>query len=69
LFIPVILGFLTDKRDSQGAGSIGIASLLNQDGDGGVLVDVARFLLNPTTGQKPGNLLTNLLKDLFGKKN
>jgi len=65
LFIPVILGFLTDKR----AGSIGIASLLNQDGDGGVLVDVARFLLNPTTGQKPGNLLTNLLKGLFGKKN
>lgn len=69
MLAPVILGFLTNKRDSQGAGSSGIASLLDQNGDGSILDDVAGFILNQATGQKSGNLLTNLLGSLFGKKN
>ena len=69
MLAPVILGFLTNKRDSQGAGSSGIASLLDQNGDGSILDDVAGFVLNQVTGQKSGNLLTNLLGSLFGKKN
>ncbi len=69
MLAPVILGFLTNKRDSQGAGSSGIASLLDQNGDGSILDDVAGFLLNQSSGQKSGNLLTNLLGGLFGKKN
>jgi hypothetical protein len=69
MLAPVILGFLTNKRDSQGAGSSGIASLLDQNGDGSILDDVAGFILNQATGQKSGNLLTNLLGGLFGKKN
>ncbi len=69
MLAPVILGFLTNKRDSQGAGSSGIASLLDQNGDGSILDDVAGFILNQATGQKSGNLLTNLLGSFFGKKN
>lgn len=69
MLAPVILGFLTNKRDSQGAGSSGIASLLDQNGDGSILDDVAGFILNQAKGQKSGNLLTNLLGSLFGKKN
>jgi hypothetical protein len=69
MLAPVILGFLTNKRDSQGAGSSGIAALLDQDGDGSVLDDVSGFLLNQATGQKSVNLLTNLLGGLFGKRN
>ena len=69
MLAPVILGFLTNKRDSQGAGSSGIASLLDQNGDGSILDDVAGFILNQAPSQKSGNLLTNLLGSLFGKKN
>ena len=69
MLAPVILGFLTNKRDSQGVGSSGIATLLDQNGDGSILDDVAGFVLNQATGQKSGNLLTNLLGSLFGKKN
>ncbi len=69
MLAPVILGFLSNKRDTQGAGSSGIAALLDQNGDGSILDDVAGFLLNQSTGQKSGNLLTNLLGGLFGKKN
>lgn len=69
MLAPVILGFLSNKRDAQGAGSSGIAALLDQNGDGSILDDVAGFLLNQATGQKSGNLLTNLLGGLFEKKN
>lgn len=69
MLAPVILGFLTKKRDTQGAGSSGIAALLDANGDGSILDDVAGFILNQATGQKSGNLLTNLLGSLFGKKN
>lgn len=69
MLAPVILGFLTKKRDTHGAGSSGIAALLDANGDGSILDDVAGFILNQATGQKSGNLFTNLLGSLFGKKN
>lgn len=69
MLAPVILGFLTKKRDTQGAGSSGIAALLDANGDGSILDDVAGFILNQATGQKSGNLLSNLLGSLFGKNN
>lgn len=70
MLAPVVLGFLTKKRDS-GEGSSGIASLLDQDGDGSVLDDVAGFLMSGLGGagsQKSGGLLGGLLGSLFGSK-
>ena len=63
MLAPVILGFLTKKRDNDGVGSNGIASLLDQDGDGSILDDVAGFLLGSSSG---GDMLGGLLKGLFG---
>jgi hypothetical protein len=67
MLAPLVLGFLTKKRDQGGAGSSGIAALLDQDGDGSILDDVAGFLMQggATAGKNP---LTGLLGGLFGKK-
>jgi len=46
MLAPVILGFITNKRDTQGEGSTGIAALLDRDGDGSVLDDVGGLLLS-----------------------
>jgi len=70
MLAPVVLGFLTQKRDS-GAGSNGIASLLDADGDGSVLDDIAGFLLSGLGGKSSsskGGLLGGLLGGLFGGK-
>ncbi len=71
MLAPLVLGFLTKKKDS-GAGSSGIASLLDQDGDGSVLDDVAGFLMSGLGGgsssSKSGGLLGGLLGSLFGGK-
>lgn len=77
MLAPVILGFLTQKRDQGGAGSNGISSLLDQDGDGSILDDVAGFLLSGALGggqqqqrnsNPMGGLLGGLLGSLFGGK-
>ncbi len=74
MLAPVILGFLTNKRDAGGAGSSGISALLDQDGDGNILDDVAGFLLQGALGggqsgrSSAGGLLGSLLGGLFGKK-
>ena len=75
MLAPVILGALTKKRDTEGVGSSGIGALLDQDGDGNILDDVAGFLLGSLTGgggskqsQSGGSLLGSLLGSLFGKK-
>jgi len=75
MLAPVILGALTKKRDQEGAGSGGIAGLLDQDGDGSILDDVAGFLIGGLAGgsgsQKSGGgggILGNLLGGLFGKR-
>ncbi|MBN1998035.1 DUF937 domain-containing protein [candidate division KSB1 bacterium] len=69
---PIILGALTRKRDTEGAGASGIAALLDQDGDGSVLDDVAGFLLQGLSGSgkrsSQANVLGGLLSGLFGKK-
>ncbi|MBN1153555.1 DUF937 domain-containing protein [candidate division KSB1 bacterium] len=71
MLAPLILGSLTKKRDTAGAGSSGIASILDQDGDGSILDDVAGFLLGSKTGtsSKAGsNILGSLLGGLFGRR-
>jgi hypothetical protein len=71
MLAPIILGALTQKRDSQGAGSSGIATLLDQDGDGSILDDVAGFMLQglgSSSAQKSDGLLGNILGGLLGKK-
>ncbi len=66
MLAPVILGFLTKKRDS-GTGSSGLAGLLDQDGDGSVLDDVAGLILGGLGGQnKSSNPLSGLLGGLLG---
>lgn len=65
MLAPIVLGFLTQKRDG-GTGSSGIASLLDQDGDGSVLDDVAGLFLGGSS--KSSNPLGSLLGGLFGGK-
>ena len=70
MLAPLVLGFLSKKRDT-GAGVSGIASILDQDGDGSILDDIGGFLLNSMgSGQtsKSGGLLGGLLGGLFGGK-
>ena len=69
MLAPIILGALTKKKNT-GAGSSGIGALLDQDGDGSVLDDVAGFLINSLGkgSTKRGGGLAGLLGGLFGKK-
>lgn len=68
MLAPIVLGFLTKKRDS-GTGSSGLAGLLDQDGDGSVLDDVAGLFLGGLGGSSnKGNPLSDLLGGLLGGK-
>ena len=67
MLAPVVLGFLSKKRDTDGLGSNGIASLLDQDGDGSILDDVAGFLTKGLGGSV-GDILGGLAGGLFGGK-
>ena len=62
---PLILGALSKKRDVGGSGISGIGSLLDADGDGSILDDVAGFLLKGGTSKQAGN--KNVLGSLLGK--
>jgi hypothetical protein len=73
MLTPLILGALTKKRDAGGVGSSGIAALLDQDGDGSILDDVAGMLFKGVMGggsgsTGAGNILGGLLGGLLGKK-
>jgi hypothetical protein len=68
MLAPIVLGYLTKKRDS-GIGSAGITSILDSDGDGSILDDVAGFLTQNLGSSKSGGLLGGLLGSLFGRKN
>ena len=71
MLAPIILGFLTQKRDQGGAGSTGIASILDRDGDGSILDDVAEMFLQGSTGRSRkggGGLLGGLLGSLLGRR-
>lgn len=67
---PLILGALSKKRDTGNAGIGGIGSLLDADGDGSILDDVAGFILKGgASGQtKSKGVLGSILGGLFRKK-
>ncbi|HSO78048.1 MAG TPA: DUF937 domain-containing protein [Bacteroidales bacterium] len=67
---PLILGALSKKRDTTGAGISGIGSLLDADGDGSILDDVAGFLLKGNGGAKSDGkgLLGSLLGGLTRRR-
>jgi hypothetical protein len=66
---PLILGALSKKRDAGGSGISGIGSLLDADGDGSIIDDVAGFLLKGGGTQTKGKgLLGSLLGGLFRTK-
>jgi hypothetical protein len=65
---PVILGALSRKRDASGAGISGIGSLLDTDGDGRIIDDVAGFLLGGASQTKGKGILGSLLGGLFRKQ-
>jgi len=67
---PLILGALTKKRDTGGKGISGVGALLDADGDGSILDDVAGFLLKGggTTQAKGGGLLGSLLGGLTRRR-
>ena len=68
MLAPLILGALTRKKKREGAGAKGIASLIDRDGDGGILDDVAGFLLGGGGSSRRSNPLAGLLGGLLGKK-
>lgn len=69
MIAPMVLGFLTKKRDNEGSGSSGIAALLDQDGDGSILDDVSGFLMGSSgKSNNLGGTLSGLMGGLFSKK-
>jgi len=59
---PLVLGALSRKRDTGGAGISGVGSLLDADGDGSILDDVAGFLLKcGASRSRGGGLLGSIL--------
>ena len=68
MLAPVILGFLTKKRDTDGLGSSGVASLIDQDGDGQILDDIAGMFLQNMGGSQSGGGLGGLLGSLLGRR-
>jgi len=60
---PLILGALTKKRDTGNAGIGGVGSLLDADGDGSIIDDVAGFILKGggSTSTKNKGILGSLL--------
>jgi hypothetical protein len=66
---PLILGALTKKRDTSSAGIGGIGSLLDADGDGSIIDDVAGYLLRSGTasGTKGKGILGSLLGGILRK--
>jgi hypothetical protein len=70
MLAPVILGYLTKKRDQDGLGSSGLASMLDQNGDGSILDDVAGFFMKGMSGnsKSAAGLIGGLLGGLFGGK-
>ncbi len=66
---PLVLGALTRKRDQEGFGADGIASLIDRDGDGSVLDDVAGFFMQSMGNQSRrggGSIMGKMLGSLFG---
>ena len=69
LVAPLILGYLTNKRNSDPQGSAGFASFLDQNGDGNILDDVIGMLSGGSQSSAENNplgSLGSLLGGLFG---
>jgi len=66
---PIILGALSKKKNTSG-GIGGIGSLLDANGDGSILDDVAGFVLRGGSGQatRKKGVLGSILGGLFGTK-
>lgn len=67
MLAPIVLGYLSRKRDQGGLGAGGIGALIDQNGDGSILDDVAGFLLQGGSGAGGGGLLGGLLGGLTGR--
>ncbi len=66
---PILLGALTKKRDSSKGGISGIGSLLDADGDGSIIDDVAGFLTRGSTSKSTGkNILGSVLGNMLKRK-
>lgn len=65
---PLILGALSKKRDAGGAGISGIGSLLDADGDGSIIDDVAGFLMKGGTKTGGKGVLGSILGGLIRRK-
>src|SRR4030043_1227360 len=67
---PIILGALSKRRDTSGAGLSGIGSMLDADHDGSIIDDVAGFLLkgSGTTQTKGKGVLGSILGGLILRK-
>ncbi len=66
---PLILGALTKKRDTTGKGISGVGALLDADGDGSILDDVAGFLMKGGgTRTRNKNILGSLLGGLTRRR-
>jgi hypothetical protein len=63
---PLILGALTKKRDTGGRGISGVGALLDADGDGSILDDVAGFLMKGGSARRQSK---NILGSLLGGMN
>ena len=69
MLAPIVLGFLSRKRDTGGAGATGLAALLDQDGDGDILDDVAGFFMRGMSGggqQSGAGMIGDLLGAVLG---
>ena len=66
MLAPIILGFLTQRRDTGGAGLEGIAALIDQNGDGNILDDVAGFFMQGFSDRKNPQQGGGLLGDILG---
>jgi hypothetical protein len=66
---PLILGALTKKRDTGGKGISGVGALLDADGDGSILDDVAGFLMKGgATRTQNKSILGSLLGGLTRRR-
>ncbi|NLV19518.1 MAG: DUF937 domain-containing protein [Bacteroidetes bacterium] len=62
---PLILGALTKKRDNSSSGIQGVGSLLDANGDGSIIDDVAGFLLKGGTASS-GTRNKGILGSILG---